>query len=366
MSKQHDLLILVDWLQFTLKTTNVFEAFDILGIPETDFIAMENGLYGYPNCKASGHIWVLYGGKDNMGIHVQLSGQGCREYETIYSGDWIKLFERLMNANANVTRLDLAVDDICLNGRKPYWTVKQLARKAKKGEARTIWKEGIQEEKIRFEDGQSKGITLYCGSKSSLIQMVIYEKDHERKNANVELEDNVTAWNRCELRLKKERAMMAVDWITQGLSVGELTFGIIKNYINFVDRTNDSNKSRWPVSKFWAKFVQDGEKLKLTAKLPDITIERKMDWIYRQVVPSLAEIWVAMGAPEGYFQEMIKEGMERMKDYQWQRAREYQKQVIKEQEAMEELKKQLSYEKVRKAFMELKKNKRLSENEQSE
>lgn len=324
LNLNHDLICLVDWLQFTIKTESLDAVYKILGIDDSEFSEMPTGLYSYKKRKACGNIWVMYDGMPDMGIHVQISGQGCREYETYHNGNWFELFKMLIEIGANVTRLDIAIDDICFNEAKPYFTVRQLIRKAKRGECRTKWKSGIRQEKFDFGSGKSKGDTLYCGSNSSLIQLVIYEKDHERKNNDIEIEENLTTWNRCELRLYDDRADEAVQWVVRGYPVGKLAFGILSNYINFVDRTNDTNKARWPVSKFWRDFLNDAEKLSLARKAPDKTIESKMTWIDKQVKPTLAEIWIALGSPgEDFFVDIINEGLERMNETQWQRAQDY-------------------------------------------
>lgn len=327
------LVCLIDWLRATLKTTDLNQAYRLLGIEESEFKDMPTGLYGYKKQKACGNIRIMYEGKPDMGIHIEMSGQGCREFETFHNGDWHRFLVDLWNCGANFSRIDLAIDDIRYNGEPPYFKVRQLIRKAKRGEVLTKWKSGRRIEKFRFSDGKSEGDTLYCGSPQSMLQLRFYEKDKERIAEGKELEEGLTAWNRVEFEMRDDRAQMAVEWICRGIPVGELIFGILSHYINFVDRVKDENKARWPVSKFWTDFLNNAQKLRLARAAPDKTIETKYAWIDRQVKPTLAEIWYAFGSPGSeFFVDMINEGLQRMTDVQWARAEEFRRRLLQEKE----------------------------------
>src|SRR5690606_16053489 len=49
---------------------------------------MDRGMYGYPFSLRMGNIVVLYGGRPEMGIHLSMTGAGCREYENIGRVPW--------------------------------------------------------------------------------------------------------------------------------------------------------------------------------------------------------------------------------------------------------------------------------------
>lgn len=314
---------LIDWVQFTVRIP-LADVYNLIGIPESEFVEMPHGLYFYAKQKKCGDIRVLWQSTNglDMGVHVQFSGQGCREYETFYNGDWINLFASVLAQGGHFTRLDLAVDEIRYNNEKPYFTVRQLIKKTLSGETRSKWKHLNRMQKIRIMDGASLGDTGYFGSSLSDIQARWYEKDKERINAGKELEQQLTTWNRGELQLADDRAQDAAVALVNGVPLGEIFFRLIKNYLTFTNRVKgDSNKSRWPVCKWWLDFLGDVEKLQLARKAPDKTIDQKKEWLDRQVLPTFAEVWVAMGSPgEEYFKEMITEGLERMSDAQWARA----------------------------------------------
>ncbi|SFF49449.1 phage replication initiation protein [Paenibacillus algorifonticola] len=331
--QREHLIVLVDWASFTLKGLTLTQVFELIGIPESEFVDLPRGLHFYAKQKICGDIRVLWESTTGMdlGIHVQMSGQGCREYETFYNGDWYELFAKVINNGGKFSRFDLAADEFRYNGEKPYYTVNQLIRKVKRGEARSKWKNLNRMEKIRISDGLSQGDTAYFGSALSDIQLRVYEKNKERENAGKQLEEHLTVWNRAELELKDDRAQDAVAALLYGDDGGLIFFRLVKNYLNFVDRGCDSNKARWPVCDWWLDYLGEVERLQLSRQAPDKTIEQKEDWVNRQVNPTLAEIWYAHGSPgPEMLWDMISDGLERMTDAQVARATDFQNRKRKE------------------------------------
>lgn len=337
MMERENLISLIDWLSFTLKTMahesehgmirtaiTVSDVCTLLGIPESEFVDMPRGLHGYHHQKTCGDIRILYGGTADMGIHVQMSGQGCRQWETYFGESWTDLIQRLLEHDANISRIDLAVDDIRYDDDKPYFKVGDLIKRAKKGLCRSKWRSAQPTEKIKLADGTSHGKTIYYGSPTSKLQLRIYEKNFERQNAGKELEEGLTAWNRIELQLADDRAQTTAELIFRGAETGEIIFGILSHYINYVDDNGDSNKARWPISQFWLDFLNDAAKLRLAAKAPDKTIPIKQGWLHNQVSATQAEVWYALGSPgEEYFVDMMERGLLKMSEAQWKRAEAY-------------------------------------------
>lgn len=334
MTERENLISLIDWLSFTIKTmlhesdygmirtaVTVSDVCKLLNIPESEFVDMPRGLHGYHYQKACGDIRILYGGTADMGIHVQMSGQGCRQWETYFGESWADLVQQLLINEAKFSRIDLAVDDIRYDDDKPYFKVGDLIRRAKKGLCRSKWRSAQPTEKIKLADGTSHGKTIYYGSPTSKMQLRIYEKNFERLNAGKELEEGLTAWNRIELQLSDDRAQTTAELIYQGAATGEIIFGILSHYINYVDDNGDSNKARWPISQFWLDFLNDAAKLRLAAKAPDKTIPVKENWLHNQVSATQAEVWYALGSPgEEYFVDMMERGLLKMSEAQWKRA----------------------------------------------
>lgn len=301
----------VDWLQATFKNVhNVQEIIQILGMELTDFTPCDSGQYGYKEQVRCGHIAIYFNGRENMGVHLEMTGQGCREYETMSIFSWSRLFCLFMNYDVNITRLDLAVDDF-----EGYFTLKQLKRKIRQGAVRSLFRSAMEIRKSSLDTGESKGDTIYFGSEKSRVRIRIYDKYLEMISKGRQLEEELTFWNRTELQFRDERAnavayLIAIDKD----SLGEIITGILKRYINFCVKSKDTNKARWKVCKFWTDFLGDVEPLKLTEIAPDRTVEDTKDWIQKQVEPSLSMLYVAFENDKTLMDKIVYEGLMKMKD----------------------------------------------------
>ena len=88
-TSQSDLRACVDWVGVTLKNLHTLnEISQILQIPEDDFELREVGYQGYTKSATYGSIMVMWEPPANtvgMGVHVEMSGQACREYEKLFN-----------------------------------------------------------------------------------------------------------------------------------------------------------------------------------------------------------------------------------------------------------------------------------------
>lgn len=50
--------------------------------------------------------------RDDMGVWCEMSGQGCRTFESFSSRSWESLFSWIAAQELKITRLDVAFDDI--------------------------------------------------------------------------------------------------------------------------------------------------------------------------------------------------------------------------------------------------------------
>lgn len=323
--EREGLTSLIDWLQFTLPIgSNLQTAYEVLGIEESEFKEMPRGLLGYAKHRACGEIKVLSEGKLDMGVHVLMSGQACREYETYHADGWEPLLSRIFEADGRTTRFDLAVDERRYKGEKPFFTLRQMISKVKRDECKSKFKKARRIETIRIEGGRSEGQTIYFGSAFSDIQFRVYEKDYERENAGKENEAHLTTWNRFELQMRDERAQAAVMAILSGISSGRLVFGIMSNYVDFLDRQrSDSNKARWPRTKWWDDFLASAEKLRLAKQAPDKTIDRKREWMEKQVTPTFAQLFISSNYSQEFLVEMVERGLQNMSEAQMDQAELY-------------------------------------------
>jgi phage replication initiation protein len=70
-------------------------------------------------------------------------------------------------------------------------------------------------------------------------------------------------------------------------SVESTAFSIINRYLHFADRTDSKRRSNWPLNEKWGRFIgRNRSEIQLTFDTQTYTIERTMNWLGRQVVPT--------------------------------------------------------------------------------
>lgn len=243
-------IILIDWLTFTSKIWSESDLMDLLDIGYLSWEERDCYRYGYRRMKTYGGISILSDGhQESMGICIEMSGQGCRTFESFSSLEWLQLLHILHEeyCEFRITRMDLAyddhtgilnldrilddTDDHCYRSRSRYWKV---------------------------EYG-STGTTIYHGSPQSKIRCRIYDKAMERG-------DMQSHWVRVELMLRDDNASGAIRSILDKGDIGKTFGGILSNYLVYCEPNGDSNKSRWPVADYWAKLINGAESIHIAAR----------------------------------------------------------------------------------------------------
>ena len=150
----------------------------------------------------------------------------------------------------------------------------------------------------------NNGMTVYFGSKSSIIKVRMYDK---AKQQGVDY-----FWNRIEVECREERANLLCKEILKTDNFGQLLAGVLKSYINFIEHCGDSNRSRWDITNWGDDFLGDVNKVRLSIKKIQKTLTEVVSWVERQVAPSLALIKEKMGRSFSSFMlYMLIEGKER-------------------------------------------------------
>lgn len=126
--ENHDtdrLRVMIDYLRITFKSVVDLEAFvsQVLQVDLKEFSPILSSLMNYQRVWKRGDIWMFdYLDKHDTGnyqITLQISGQGCRQLELIFEQKGLTWFEFLQSLafrypDMNVTRLDLAIDELYL------------------------------------------------------------------------------------------------------------------------------------------------------------------------------------------------------------------------------------------------------------
>ena len=181
--------------------------------------------------------------RHNPGVCLEMSGQGCRDFETFGHGNWSKLFDLVRFQQGNITRIDIAFDDF--SGLIPLRIMAEQARRYQftaRSQHLRITEESID------GDPDHMGISVCHGSKSSEIFVRCYDKRVERQRWEV------PHWVRLEVQL---RAGNAAGFVEYPGEIGEKFRGVLAQYLNYrCPDPTDSNKRRWFVAPWWQKLLE--------------------------------------------------------------------------------------------------------------
>lgn len=298
--------ILFDWFSFTSHVDSVHSVIQLLGLGDVN-IPWENafGVHGYKDRFAWDGININFNPfKEDMGIFVEMSGQGCRRFEESSSINFKTLFELVSDQDHyNITRIDIAYDDythvLDLNSIISDIHVFNFVSK-------------FQDKSIRVEEHAGHvGQTVYLGSNKSAVMFRIYDKKFERGR------DDLDHWVRFEIQLRQERASSFVHQFLSGeFTIGLGFFGIVNNYIRFVRPSRkDSNKRRWGLRPYWAKFLQSLERIQLyTSHDTEYNLARCETYVHKQCSNSVEALVNAKGVDK-FFYDMIKDKPEYSEKY---------------------------------------------------
>lgn len=283
---------IIDWFAFTIRKTDPYEIVDMMGFKRGLFTELDRGGMGYKKRLQYGHLTVFFDGPENMGVHVEMSGQGCREFETS-NHSWIDLIALIELEKGRLTRLDLAVDTVdgSLSIGRINYALRTGRVRTKFTKTRTTESADISPEGLR-----NKSRTRYFGSGTSRVMFRIYDKA-----AQLGIDAD---WQRFELQLRDDRAQIAALEILRRENLGFIAAGIINQYLAFINN-DDSNRSRCTLADWWFNWLHHTEKLKLTTSKAIKTITQVKDFIKKQYAPTLAMI--KKSGPYHLFQEFIKE-----------------------------------------------------------
>lgn len=327
----NDLRVSVDWIAFTV-TSNEYEVEDVvkfLGYEPGNFTKMPKGGNGYKSMiKLDGYpVMILSDGKEDMGIHVSVSGSAIaeviskfketlvvstpfgfayrvEELDNTYMVEFICAIRRI----GHISRIDLAIDDV---GCKYYdmAAVRDVLMDKRCISKFRNWREMTSR---GISSGEVLGSTIYLGSRTSDIMLRIYDKAKEQASKLTEENmDKLIPWVRWELETKDDRANEICDLLISRKNLGSVTMGILKNYFRVIV-LDDSNKSRCSIDPLWNDFITDVQKLSLYLPATPKTLDEKKEWFVRQVGPTFAGIYAAEGGNLDWVFDNMNSYLDRM------------------------------------------------------
>ncbi|MBC1796072.1 replication initiation factor domain-containing protein [Listeria booriae] len=282
----------IDWLTIVFENLHAKDVFDnILDINELYFDKQPRGiryksyttLYQHGNIQVYADIEPSLNNPKGTGCYLNMSGIGCHQlkiYLDAQKRSWKDFFESCAQQSGksgfHITRMDVAIDD---RNTKPAFTVAQLHRKCEKGEF--ISKSRHHRLQQSSSDKVKSAKTLYIGHRKSNIQYRFYDKDKEQaEKGNFDIEE-MGSWKRTEIQLRDEKAnMLASEIRSSSKTLRELAFGFLKGNLNFlVENPEQSNKSRWDSCRFWERFLENAEPVKLEIQPTVNTLLDTQDWL---------------------------------------------------------------------------------------
>lgn len=285
--KLEETYLLIDWIQATILTDyglNIYELFrDLFGIDPRVVVKEASGFFGYDTSYCYKDIRIMTAeyrkleGLQDMGYHIYITGQGCRDLEDL-NVDYQKLFKKLLSYHARFTRVDISVDDF--SGK--YFSTNKVQKCVKKGEVVTRFRNTIEFIKTKLVDGSNDGFTIWFGSRASDLQVVFYDKMKERESKDYIVSSDIKFWCRLEVRFRNENAMSIIENFANNSfeEFKKYYIGVIDNNVRFVKRKEtDKNKRRWKSIDWWNKFVENVPRISLQKINVEGSISRKRNWL---------------------------------------------------------------------------------------
>lgn len=337
----------IDWIGVTLHDDP--EGLGLATVVgDREWIEQPRGILGYSRSKRSGNMVIAYGGREDMGAHLVLSGAGCRELEAgEYFPGWPGWLSYLLASGATVSRIDAARDE-----RSGLLDLDELTR---------LWKAGaVSTRATKFEELGSHdarygydGHTLYIGSPRADKRLRIYDKAAEQANKAGKLAVEAVAtgpgiktrkaaaylasraaklaelghWVRCEIQLRGDRAQNAAELIAAGVSpglkvdhtglgwLGSALLGCVEfkaEPARLVD--NPQRIARLPA---WDALCSAKSKLSLASAYVARQVEQVKEWIDDSISACLATVCDALDKTQqdsiGYLRALLHKGRARMK-----------------------------------------------------
>lgn len=295
----NDNCIIIDWLSFSTRAYSPHELINYLGLVSVSWLP-RSGHNGYKSALYYGGMWIMFDGHaESMGVCCEMSGQGCRQYETSGNRPLCEVAHDVAeDCKFNVTRVDIAYDDIDHEG-KGLINVRHIDKLARQDLyiSKFRGKSGSWSG-VHSDDGQAAPLaySVYFGSPRSDVRFRIYDKAMERGGLDYH-------WSRFEIQLRDDKASA---FLISGGSIGYKFCAVINNYLRFiVPDPNDSNRRRWSSPEWWKMFLFHSEKITLYARKDiEYNLNRLERYIFEQAGNSILTYIKCVGIT--YFQQLIK------------------------------------------------------------
>ncbi|MCH4201200.1 MAG: replication initiation factor domain-containing protein [Clostridium tyrobutyricum] len=322
MSQKQSNYCLIDYLRCSISDSNFAIIADVLGIPISEFsLEIKGSPYPTYDKFISFANIKLHFSENHNNILIDMSGQGCRQYEEYMSRTegwhWQRFISAILDMKGRVSRIDLALD--IFDNSTP--SVKTLQDYVKRGQLSTKSHSFMEINSGRTLDGKITGSTLYVGRSPQILR--VYDKKQERLDNADEIVD-VKNWVRWELELTGKKAIQVAFHLSNGYPLNSLFKGILSAHYAFKTQSKGivdcHNKSRLPNMKWWDKFLGGIEAIPLKVQRDKLTLKQKKKWLEKSTAKSLSMIYQTFELAYGkqyaqvYLNELVENGKEKILD----------------------------------------------------
>lgn len=289
LTNRDSMFILVDYVRVRFNTQDAEYVFKKLFPMNRDFFSLtEKAFYGFDYTIQRGDISIMstrVGGPNAyLGTMIEMHGSGCRQLEAVLVRDgltWFDFFQACDDLTGIYKRVDFAINDTV-----GIIDIPHLIQKVEKEELVSLFKSKGAIETIK--KGRV-GKTVQFGSPQSLVQMIGYQKDIEQYFKNkIDYPEDSPILNRFEVRLRDQRAQKAMKELLACQDAETVVFGIINHYLRVVTPQGSKKLADCPLDPDWQTFIGDNRnRLKLAMRPEPITMDSVLNWLTKQVAPSL-------------------------------------------------------------------------------
>jgi phage replication initiation protein len=289
----------LDYLSFTLPDgTSHSEIFSLLNLK---FQELGFGRYRYKQSAvaSAGGVSVYWDGAvTGMGVHVQISGTGCRILESLPEFcSWRDYIKEWLGRGAKCSRIDIALDDE--SGAIAFQTVHDQVR------TRTAVMRSSYSQLMESTTKKGTFQTLYVGRRSSETVMRCYDKGMQKGEGS--------SWLRFEFEYKGKRAdALARLLVDEGW---DKAVGVARSFIEFKDETHITvNRTDQRPADWWVQLISASKHVLCVSREAHESLVKSWSWLRRQVAPMLGVMMEHEVGDLSWFLDLVDDGRARFNE----------------------------------------------------
>lgn len=306
-----NLKVSIDYLKLTFFDTTVETIMEhVLGIEPKYFTTEERRKHNYEFWHSCGSIILMSRRDGTQGVLLDLTSEGLKQFEEhlgnhgMCLANWLKrvlepVFYESNNLYSRIhsTRLDLAIDEM-YDEVQGNFDLTKLQEKKHRDLITTPLRSYQEIKKIKGQE--SHGTTIMFGTRGNdRIFMRFYEKRYELANKlKMSVEDvleEYKIWNRYELELGREVNPHVFTRYLSGESLEDIAIDLLLTKIEVYEEIETKNGLKRLPCQEWYNIFAYWKKIDISASADEISLEKSMRWIEKQVVPILKMMKIIFG-----------------------------------------------------------------------